>query len=36
MELNNGNCGKTFATRMQVNRRKDTDKICVKGEGLAC
>lgn len=36
MELNNGNCGKTFVTRMQMNRRKDTDKICLKGEGLAC
>lgn len=32
MELNNGNGGKIFVTRMPMNRRKDTDKIFLKGK----
>lgn len=36
MELENGNSGKTFATKMQMNRTEDIDQICLKREELAC
>lgn len=36
MELMNGNCEKTFANRMQMNRKEDSDQICVKREGPTC